>query len=89
MPGFSATWIAAWTIVARVLLNFFLTSLGLAYLATHKPKAGSGVMDAVKSEQPVPGAAKKVAEPGKEPAKDAPKEPAKDAAASKAKEVPN
>ena len=30
---------------------FFATSLGLAYVATHRPKAGGGVMDAVK-EQP-------------------------------------
>ncbi len=27
---------------------FFLTSLGLAYLATHRPAEGGGVMDAVK-----------------------------------------
>lgn len=44
---------------------FFCTSLGLAYLATHKPKAGGGVLDAVKSESSAtpkptetPGAAK-------------------------------
>ena len=29
---------------------FFLTSLGLAYLATNKPKTGGGVLDAVKSQ---------------------------------------
>jgi preprotein translocase subunit SecG len=71
---------------------FFLTSLGLAYLATHKPKAGGGVMDAVKTEQPA--AAKKTAEPGKDAAvkdapKEAPKDAAKDAGTGKAKEVPN
>ena len=33
---------------------FFLTSLGLAYIATNKPKSGGGVMDAVKSEQTAP-----------------------------------
>ena len=55
---------------------FFLTSLGLAYLATHKPKAAGGVMDAVKTEPAVP--APKKAE-----------EPAKDSAGGKAKEVPN
>ena len=56
---------------------FFLTSLGLAYLATHKPKAASGVMDAVKTEQPAPGAVKKAGEP------------VKDAGGNKAKDVPN
>src|SRR5215468_5315936 len=29
---------------------FFLTSLGLAYLATNKPKVGGGVLDAVKAQ---------------------------------------
>ncbi len=71
---------------------FFLTSLGLAYLATHKPKAGGGVMDAVKAEQPA--ATKKAAEPGKDAAvkdapKEAPKDAVKDAGTGKAKEVPN
>ena len=56
---------------------FFLTSLGLAYLATHKPKASAGVMDAVKTEQPAPAAAKKA------------DEPPKDGGTSKAKDVPN
>ena len=54
---------------------FFLTSLGLAYMATHKPKASGGVMDAVKTEAPA--AAKKADEPAREPP------------ASKAKDVPN
>jgi preprotein translocase subunit SecG len=64
---------------------FFLTSLALAYLATHKPRAGGGVMDAVKTEQPAPGAAKKT----EVPAADAKKEAAKDATGNKAKDVPN
>jgi preprotein translocase subunit SecG len=64
---------------------FFLTSLALAYLATHKPRAGGGVMDAVKTEQPAPGAAKKT----EAPAADAKKEAAKDATDNKAKDVPN
>ena len=73
---------------------FFLTSLGLAYLATHKPKAGGGVMDAVKTGEPATDAAKKGAEPGKEApkeaaAKDAPKDAVKDATGNKAKDVPN
>ena len=33
---------------------FFLTSLGLAYVATHRPKSGGGVMDAVKEQPAVP-----------------------------------
>src|SRR3954463_432170 len=56
---------------------FFLTSLGLAYMATHKPRATGGVMDAVKTQQAPPGAAKKAEEPAKaeagaDKAKDAP-----------------
>jgi preprotein translocase subunit SecG len=38
---------------AALATIFFLTSLGLAYLATNKPKpTGGGVLDEVKSEQP-------------------------------------
>ena len=59
---------------------FFLTSLGLAYIATHRPKAGSGVMDAVKSEPAAPAAP---AAAGKPP------EPAKETGPNKAKDVPN
>jgi preprotein translocase subunit SecG len=59
---------------------FFLTSLGLAYMATHKPKAdGGGVMDSVKEQPvspvPVPSAP---ADAGKAP----------DPSGSKASEVP-
>ena len=64
---------------------FFLTSLALAYLATHKPRVGSGVMDAVKTGQPAPGAAKKAEGPATNDAKSG----AKDAAGNKAKDVPN
>ena len=38
---------------AALATVFFCTSLGLAYLATHKPKAGGGVLDAVKTESSV------------------------------------
>src|SRR6185295_8687094 len=61
---------------------FFLTSLGLAYLATNKPKSGGGVLDAVKS-QPAEKAPEKAA-PGK-PATEVPKTPAE---GSKGKDVP-
>ena len=33
---------------------FFATSLGLAYLATNKPKSSGGVLDAAKKEQSAP-----------------------------------
>ena len=64
---------------------FFLTSLGLAYLATNKPKAGGGVLDAVKSQPALP--------VEKAPEKSAPDKPAAEipnspAQGSKAKDVP-
>ena len=77
---------------------FFLTSLALAYLATHKPRAGGGVMDAVKTDQTTaPGAAKKAEAPAADGAKGAAKDVAKgaakdvtrDATGNKAKDVPN
>ncbi len=60
---------------------FFLTSLGLAYLATTKPRSG-GVLDAVKKEMTAPAKP----EAGK-PAGDAPA-PATPAQGMKPKEVP-
>lgn|SRR6185369_5700243 len=88
----SANFLSRATAVLATL--FFLTSLALAYLATHKPKAGSGVMDAVKTEQPAAGAAKKADAPpssdSKGAAKDAPKSGASEkSAGDKAKDVPN
>jgi preprotein translocase subunit SecG len=71
---------------------FFLTSLGLAYLATNKPRSG-GVLDAVKKEVTAPAkpvaekpAAEKAAEkaPAEKSATEAPKMPE----GSKGKEVP-
>ena len=64
---------------------FFLTSLGLAYLATNKPKVGGGVLDAVKS-QPAEKAPEKAAP--EKPAAEAPKAPATPKDGSKAKDVP-
>jgi preprotein translocase subunit SecG len=63
---------------------FFLTSLGLAYLATHKPRATGGVMDAVKTDAVKSDAVKSDAAAAKKA-----EEPAKDSGANKAKEVPN
>jgi preprotein translocase subunit SecG len=58
---------------------FFLTSLGLAYFATHKPKPSGGVMEGVRAEKPATDAPK--------PAADIPKPAA--AEGGKAKDVPN
>lgn len=38
-------------ITAALATAFFLSSLGLAYLATNKPEAPGGVMDAVRDEK--------------------------------------
>ena len=59
---------------------FFLTTFALAYLATHKPRVGGGVMDTVKEQPKLPAA------PAPAPAPDAGK--AQDAEKSKANEVP-
>jgi len=61
---------------------FFLTSLGLAYLATNKPKTGGGVLDAVKT-RPAEKASEKPA-----PVKPAAENPKAPAGGSKAKDVP-
>lgn len=67
---------------------FFLTSLGLAYLATNKPKSSGGVLDAAKKEISAP-AAPAAAKPAAETSTEAPKAPAAaPAGASKAKDVP-
>jgi len=83
----SANFLSRATAVLATL--FFLTSLALAYLATHKPKAGSGVMDAVKTEQPAPGAAKKTEAPASSETKGVVKDVPKAGAGDKAKDVPN
>ena len=57
---------------------FFLTSLGLAYLANVNPRSSGGVLDAVKKEQAAP--KEKAKEASKDAAKDGAKEPAKEAA---------
>ena len=69
---------------------FFLTSLGLAYVATHRPKPSTGVMDTVKEPPavpvptiPAPTDAGKQASPATDAAGKA-----GDAATSKANEVP-
>ena len=80
----SANFLSRATAVLATL--FFLTSLGLAYLATSKPRTGGGVLDAVKVEQSAP-APEKAAE--KAPAAEQPKAPAEaPPASSKPKDVP-
>ena len=65
---------------------FFLTSLGLAYLATNKPSTGGGVLDAAKSQPATGKAVEKAVEkaPAWNPAAETPKAPE----GSKAKDVP-
>jgi preprotein translocase subunit SecG len=75
---------------AALAAIFFLTSLGLAYLATHRPKTGGGVMDVVK-EQPAMPATTAPAQPATEKASARASESATKAAddkASRANEVP-
>ena len=68
----SANFLSRTTAVLATL--FFISSLGLAYLATSRPKEGGGtVMDRGKQEQP----AKPAAEPKAEP-KPAPAQPGKE-----------
>jgi preprotein translocase subunit SecG len=71
---------------------FFITSLGLAYLATNKPKSTGGVLDAAKKELSVPAAPTAVpapAKPAAESSTEVPKPPAAaPAEGSKSKEVP-
>ena len=61
---------------------FFVTSLGLAYVATHKPETGGSVMQGVTAPTAAPKPASEVPQ-----ASDAPK-PAGAAPDSKSKEVP-
>src|SRR5258706_14814541 len=61
---------------------FFLTSLGLAYLATNKPKSGGGVLDAAKARSVEKAPEKSATD---KPAAEVPKAPAE---GSKAKDVP-
>ena len=69
---------------------FFLTSLGLAYIATTKPRTSGGVLDAVKNEQvapqkPAPDATKAPAETNKDAARTVPPAPGE---SSREKRVP-
>jgi len=52
---------------------FFLTSLGLTYVATSRPKASGSVMDAVKTEQSAPAPVEAPVAPVESKNKDIPK----------------
>ncbi len=77
----SANFLSRATAVLATL--FFLTSLGLAYLATHKPRTGGGVLDAVKAHQSAPAKDEKAVT--EKPSAEVPKTPAEKA---KPKDVP-
>jgi len=64
-------------ITAGLATVFFLLSLGLAYLATQKPKEGAGIMDVVKEQQT----------PAKPAASDIP-QPSSPVDGTKARDVP-
>jgi preprotein translocase subunit SecG len=68
----SANFLSRTTAVLAVI--FFSTSLGLAYLATHKPKEGGSVMQGVTTPSAAPAAG--------------PAKPADDPSGTKANEVP-
>ena len=68
---------------------FFVTSLGLAYLATSKPRATGGVLDTVRTQPSAPAPAKAAEKPAAEPAKSPAAAPAETPpAGSKPKDVP-
>jgi len=69
---------------------FFLTSLGLAYFATNRPKTGGGVLDAVKSQPLEKAADKGTGKAAEKPAPDKPaaEKPKAPAEGSKGKDVP-
>ena len=71
---------------AALATVFFITSLGLAYLATNKPRTSGGVLDAVKSQPAIEKAAEKA--PAEKPAADSVPAGPKAAEGSKAKDVP-
>jgi preprotein translocase subunit SecG len=48
----SANFLSRTTAVLAVI--FFLTTFALAYIVTHRPRTGGGVMDAVKEQPAVP-----------------------------------
>ena len=79
-------------ITAALATIFFVTSLGLAYFASNRPKTAGSIMEGVKTEQSQPGGPAPVAAPAPAPeaGKSATGEGTSPATAeTKAKEVPN
>ena len=72
---------------AVLALVFFLTSLGLAYMATHRTKESTGVMDAIKENSPVPSPSSN-APAGAAPQVDSVPVPQSGGASQKSSEVP-
>ena len=70
---------------AALAAVFFATSLGLGYMATHKPRADGGVMESAKEQPAVPAPAV-IAPPAEKPAGSQPGSPAGPDAAVKAGE---
>jgi len=77
----SANFLSRSTAILAVV--FFVTTFVLAYLASHRPSAGGGVMDSVKEQPAVPAPAAPASGPRSEDAQKAPAAPD-----SKANEVP-
>ena len=84
----SANFLSRATAVLATL--FFVTSLGLAYLATHKTRSGGGVLDAVRSQPAAAEAPKAAEKAGDKPPADAAPKGAVDTppASPKPKDVP-
>ena len=85
----SANFLSRTTAVLATL--FFLTSLGLAYLASNQPRATGGVLDAARQQEtaaPKEGGRPAPKEAGKEPAKSAAKDAAKEPVKGPATEAP-
>ncbi|HVP08743.1 MAG TPA: preprotein translocase subunit SecG [Burkholderiales bacterium] len=83
----SANFLSRTTAILATL--FFVTSLGLAYLATNKPRTSGGVLDTVRTQQSAPAPAKAAEKPAAEPAKAPPAAPSETLpAGSKPKDVP-
>ena len=81
----SANFLSRTTAVLAAI--FFATSLGLAYVATHRPKASGGVMDAVTQRPAAPATAAPVQPQAGKPAADSAGKTG-EAGTSKANEVP-
>jgi preprotein translocase subunit SecG len=80
----SANFLSRFTAILAVV--FFLTSLGLGYIATNKPRVEGGVMDAVKDAPAVP--VPSTTEQGKAADIPVPPTAAEKSGGSKANEVP-